>query len=309
MPGRMYDKISGSMAKFWLVLGGLLGIGLLPCPECGTPMIFHVWPLAGMVLVVQAMKKCAQEAETGSAESVRPAPVLLAVFAHPDDETFRPGGTLALLSRLGVRVQVLTFSRGEAGSCGDPPLCAPDELPTVRERELHAACAALGIQPPCLLDYADGRLSEADPETMIAHILALADEIKPQVWLSFGPDGLSGHPDHIAVGAWAAEAFRRAEGAALYTLAVPRSLAERLNMRQVRAVPDEAIALTVDVSSAWDVKLAAMRAHATQIASSPMMSAPEERQRLFFERESFVRAAVRDPGADFFPKILERYLT
>ena len=53
---------------------------------------------------------------------------LLAVFAHPDDETFRPGGTLALLARQGVRVQVLTATRGESGSCGDPPLCQPGKL-------------------------------------------------------------------------------------------------------------------------------------------------------------------------------------
>ncbi len=233
---------------------------------------------------------------------------LLAVFAHPDDETFRPGGTLALLARLGVRVQVLTFTRGEAGSCGDPPLCAPEELPAVRERELRAACAALGTPPPRLLDYGDGYLQESDTETMVSHILSVMDEIRPQVLLSFGPDGLSGHSDHIAVGQWTAEAFRRAEGAAaLYTLAVPRSLAERLNMRQARAVPDETIALTVDVSSVWEVKQAAMRAHATQVGSSPMMNAPEERQRLFFGRESFVRAAVRNSSADFLPKTLERH--
>jgi len=233
---------------------------------------------------------------------------LLTIFAHPDDETFRPGGTLALLARQGVRVQVLTLTHGEAGSCGDPPLCTPTELPAVRTRELCAACAALGLEPPRLLDYEDGSLTEADPEQVTAQILAIVNEIKPQVLLSFGPDGLSGHPDHIAVGQWAAETFRRAqEIAALYTVAVPRSLAESLNMRQVRAVPDETIALTVDVSSVWETKLAAMRAHATQIASSPMMSAPVERQRLFFGRESFVRAALRNPAADFFPGFLERY--
>ena len=58
---------------------------------------------------------------------------LLAVFAHPDDEVFRCGGTLALLAKHGVRVQVLTATRGQAGSCGNPPLCTPDELPSVRE--------------------------------------------------------------------------------------------------------------------------------------------------------------------------------
>jgi N-acetylglucosamine malate deacetylase 2 len=224
----------------------------------------------------------------------------LAVFAHPDDETFRPGGTQALLALLGVRVEVLTFTHGEAGSRGESPHCTPDELPSIRESELRCACAALGIQPPRLLDYADGHLHEADTETMIAQILSALNEIEPQILLSFGPDGLSGHPDHIAVGQWTAEAFRRADKiAAFYTVAVPRSLAQKLDMRQIHPVPDEAIALTVDVSSVWETKLTAMRCHATQISSSPMMSAPEVHQRLFFGREYFVRAASRIPGMDF----------
>jgi len=234
---------------------------------------------------------------------------LLAVFAHPDDETFRPGGTLALLARRGVRVEALTFTHGEAGSCGDPPLCAPEELSAVRERELRCACAALGVQPSRLLDFADGHLQEADSETMIAHILSVVNEVKPQILLSFGPDGLSGHPDHIAVGQWTAEAFRRAEEiAALYTLAVPQSLAQTLNMRQIHPVPDETIALIVDVSSVWETKLAAIQCHATQVSSSPMMSAPAECQRLFFGREYFVRAATRPSTGDFVPEILKGYL-
>lgn len=231
---------------------------------------------------------------------------LLAIFAHPDDETFRPGGTLALLAQKGVRVDVLTFTHGEAGSCGEPPLCMPSELPAVRERELRCACSALGIQSPRLLDCADGYLQEADAETMIGHILSVVNEIKPQILLSFGSDGLSGHPDHIAVGQWVVEVFRRAEGIdALYAVAVPQSLVERLDMRQIHSVPDEAIALTVDVSSVWETKLAAMHCHATQTSSSPMMSAPAERQHLFFGREYFVRAACRDPEMDFTSEALK----
>ncbi len=234
---------------------------------------------------------------------------LLTVFAHPDDETFRPGGMLALLGQCGVRVEVLTFTHGEAGSCGDPPLCTPTELPTVREHELRSACAALGTQPPRLLDYADGHLHEADSEVMVSQILSIVNEIKPQVLLSFGLDGLSGHPDHIAVGRWTVDAFRRAEDvAALYTVAVPRSLAETLNMRQVHPVADEAISLIVDVSSVWAIKLAAMRCHATQLSSSPMMNTPLERRHLFFGREYFVRAVVRPIAGDFMPEILKRYL-
>ncbi len=233
---------------------------------------------------------------------------LLAVFAHPDDETFRPGGTLALLARAGVHVHLLTATRGEAGSRGDPPLCAAEDLSAWRERELRCACAALGIQPPRLLNYPDGGLADVDAGELTAQILAAIKDTGAQILLSFGPDGLSGHPDHVAIGRCAAEAFRRAEAvAALYTVAVPASVAQTLGMRQVHAMPDEDIALTVDVSAVWETKLAALRCHATQLASSPMMRAPEEQQRRFFGVEHFVRAAVRE-GRDFLPEVLKGYL-
>ena len=219
---------------------------------------------------------------------------LLAIFAHPDDESFRPGGTLALLARRGVGVQVLIATRGQAGSRGNPPLCAPEELPAMRENELRCACSALGIQPPLLLDYQDGQLTEADPEGLAAQILQVVKATRPQVMLTFGADGLSGHPDHIAIGQAAAEAFRRAEDvAALYTLAVPRSLAESLGMKQIRAVPDEAIALAVDVSAVWDAKMTAIRCHRTQSGESPILDAPEARQRLFLGVEHFCLPAPR----------------
>jgi LmbE family N-acetylglucosaminyl deacetylase len=234
---------------------------------------------------------------------------LLAVFAHPDDETFRPGGTLALLARGGARVQVLTATRGEAGSCDAPPLCTPAQLPARRACELECACAALDVQPPHLLDYRDGHLAEADAEVLVAQILAAIRATEAQALLSFGPDGLSGHPDHIAIGRCAAVAFHRAEEvAALYTVAVPASLAQALDLRQLQAVPDADIALAVDVSAAWEAKLAAMHCHATQLSASPLLQAPVERQRYFFGTEHFVRAAAREGRDDFLPAALKGYL-
>ena len=225
---------------------------------------------------------------------------LLAVFAHPDDETFRCGGTLALLAQRDVRVQVLTATRGQAGSRGDPPLCAPEELPAVRENELHCACTALGIQPPILLDYQDGRLAEANTEKIVSEILTVVREVRPQIILTYGPDGVSGHPDHIAIGHFATETFHRAgEVVALYTIAVPRSLAETLGMTQIRAVPDEAITLTVDVLSVWEAKMSAIQCHRTQLGESPILAAPDEKQRLFLGTEHFRRAQAR-LEKDFF---------
>lgn len=234
--------------------------------------------------------------------SQRP-PVLLAVFAHPDDETFRCGGTMALLARRGTAIQVLTATRGQAGSRGDPPLCSPEHLPAVRERELRCACAALGLAPPLLLDYQDGCLSEMDPESIVADVLIAVNELHPQVMLTFGPDGISGHPDHVAIGRVAAEGFGRAgDVAALYTLAVPQSLADALDLTQLHAVPDDAITLSVDVTTVWEAKLAAIRCHRTQLGESPILGAAEEKQRLFLGQEHFCRAHARSEE-DFFVSI------
>lgn len=235
-----------------------------------------------------------------------PEQVLLAVFAHPDDETFRPGGMLALLAQRGVRVHLVTATRGGAGSCGDPPLCRQEELPTVREQELRCASAALGIEQIRILNYQDGHLAEVDPEQLTARVSAVVQEIRPQVVLTFGPEGLSGHPDHIAIGRSTAQAFRQVEEvAALYAVAVPRSLAKRLGMKRVRPVPDEGIDLVVDVSPVWESKLAAIHCHATQRGLCPMTRVPLEQQRFFFGTEYFVQLAVHRPEQDFLRGLFE----
>ena len=229
---------------------------------------------------------------------------LLAIFAHPDDESFRCGGTLALLARRGVDVQVLTATRGEAGSLGDPPLCRADELPGVRERELRNACAALGIEPPCFLDQVDGTLTGVDEREATAQVMAVIQELQPQVLLTWPPDGLSGHPDHVAVSRWTSLAFQRAAAlgpeapVALYHLAVPRSVAKSLGLSHLHDVPDEQVTLTVDVTPVWGQKLAAIHCHRTQMGGSPILNAPEEKRRLFLGTEHFRLAMTRlDPSA------------
>lgn len=251
-------------------------------------------------------------------------PVLLAVFAHPDDETFRCGGTLALLAGRGVRVHLVTATRGEAGSCGDPPLCLPEELAFWRGKELACACLALGVEAPIVLDYADGHLVEAEPERIVEQIVGEIRALRPQAMISFGPDGLSGHPDHVTLGRLTMEAFLQAgernaypeqldrgltphAPGRLYQIAVPRSLAERLGMKQVHPVPDEEITLTVDVGPVWEKKLAAIRCHATQHGVTPILKAPVERQREFLGAETF-RLALSRPmpvgvDSDMFEEI------
>ncbi|HEY77456.1 MAG TPA: PIG-L family deacetylase [Thermoflexia bacterium] len=248
---------------------------------------------------------------------------LLAVFAHPDDETYRAGGTLALLARRGVQVWVLCATRGEKGVPG----LALERARRVRQAELECACRALGVEPPRFLDYRDGALHRVDDDEAIERVVRAVRKLRPQVMLTWPPDGLSGHPDHITVSRWTGEAFRRAadpaaypqhgdEGlsphavAGLYHIVLPRGLAEVLGMAHLHTVPDEAVTVVVDVSAVWEAKMAAIRCHRTQMDGSPVLQAPPEKRRLFLSREYFQRAAARPdllsgPPGNFFERLCE----
>ncbi len=223
---------------------------------------------------------------------------VLAVLAHPDDEAFRLGGTLALLAQAGACVQVLSSTRGESGSCGKPPLCTREGLPALRESELRCSCRALGIEPPRFMGYGDGHLADVDQDQGVERVLAVIDELQPQVLITWPPDGLSGHPDHMAVSRWTQSAYAQTVAWqpapwALYYLAVPLSVAVPLGLNQLRTVPDEQVDVAVDVQSVWEQKLAAIRCHRTQLGESPILAAPLERQQLFLGTEHFRRVGAR----------------
>ena len=234
--------------------------------------------------------------------------VLLAIFAHPDDETFRAGGMLTLLARQGVRVQVVTATRGEAGSAGQTSASEPEELAILRENELCCACQVLQIEPPLFLDYKDGHLEDQASGKLRDNFLQIMEEVQPQILLSFGPDGLSGHPDHIAIGRCAVEAFQKYQKAgALYHLAVPVSVKQSLGMNQIIAVPDQQVTVSLDVFSVWETKMKAIRCHASQLSSSPIMSQSYERQLMFLSIEHYICFLSPNPDKDFIPILLKDY--
>jgi LmbE family N-acetylglucosaminyl deacetylase len=126
----------------------------------------------------------------------------MAVFAHPDDEAFGTGGTLSRYAAEGVDVHLVTATRGEAGEIAEPDLATSADLPFVREQELRCACQVYGIHPPRFLDYADGLLPIVHQGQAVGKVVRLIRELKPQVIITFGPDGIYGHYDHIAVHRW-----------------------------------------------------------------------------------------------------------
>jgi LmbE family N-acetylglucosaminyl deacetylase len=125
---------------------------------------------------------------------------LLAVLAHPDDESFGFGGTLAKYAAEGVDIYLVTATRGERGRFGSLGKCGDsNEVGRVRETELRAAAAVLGIREVTVLNYPDGAVDTVQPGTAIRAIVSHIRRIRPHVVLTFGPEGGYGHPDHIAI--------------------------------------------------------------------------------------------------------------
>lgn len=125
---------------------------------------------------------------------------LMCVLAHPDDESLGNGGILAKYAAEGVETYLVTATRGERGWFGDEgEYPGMEALGKIREAELLAAARVLGIRRVDFLGYIDGDLDQADPAEAIAKIAGLLCLVKPDVVVTFGPDGGYGHPDHIAI--------------------------------------------------------------------------------------------------------------
>lgn len=125
---------------------------------------------------------------------------LLAVFPHPDDETLGLGSTLARYAAEGIKTYLVCATRGERGWFdSEGPNPGLEGVARIREAELRCASEHLGLHEVSLLDYIDGEVDQADPQEIVAKLVAHLRRIKPQVVVSFGPDGAYGHPDHVAL--------------------------------------------------------------------------------------------------------------
>jgi LmbE family N-acetylglucosaminyl deacetylase len=208
------------------------------------------------------------------------------VFAHPDDDTYGLGGSLAIHAGDDLEVTVVLATSGDAGRIADPSLATRETLGRVREAEDVASWRALGLEPDVrFLRHPDGRLAEVPRDELVGEIGGALRSARPDVVVTFGPDGITGHADHVTIGAATTEAFHAARasggegfGNLLYT-AIPASALDRLNegLRErglepidstqpfmPRGVPDDEIGARVDCSAAYERKLEALRSHRTQ---------------------------------------------
>lgn len=261
---------------------------------------------------------------------------LMAVLAHPDDESLGVGGVLARYADEGVSTSLVTATLGECGRFRGHPRDTSahpgiEAMAEIRGAELAAAARRLGVSDVSLLGYRDQALDRADPADVIQKIATHLRRVRPHVVVTFGPDGAYGHPDHIAISQFTTAAALAAaaggsgpqgsphEVAKLYYLAWPeakmsayqhalRALVTTVDgiERQARPWADWAITTTVDTRRWWRTVWDAIQCHESQIAAYGRLKAlPPADHEALWGSQSFYRAfslvnGGRAPEADLF---------
>jgi len=254
---------------------------------------------------------------------------LLAVLAHPDDESMGVGGVIAKYAAEGVEVSLVVATRGQRGRFhghpqGDPRHPGADALARIREQELDAAAAVLGIHDVTLLEYEDQLLDKANPSDAIGRIAHHIRRLRPQVVVTFGPDGTYGHPDHIAISQLTAGAIVAAaadatshdghqaghEVSKFYYIVWPQDMLDAFDRayrrlvsqvdgveRRVVAWPEWQITTIVDTRDQWPTVWRAVSCHQTQVnAYERLMNLPDEEHSALWGRQCFYRVFSRVNG-------------
>lgn len=245
---------------------------------------------------------------------------LLAVLAHPDDESLGFGGTLAKYAAEGVETHLVTATRGERGRFGAAGKTVdPEIVGRVREAELRAAANTLGIRTVAILGYPDGGVDRTGTAVALRTIAEHIRRIRPQVVLTFGPEGAYGHPDHIAISQLTTAAVVVAADAdfpcgadatpaysvpKLYYLAWP---SEKWNayqaafrqltclvdgiVRQATPWPDWAVTTRIDTAAHWPVVWKAVSCHETQLSIyGQLEQLTDQQQSALWGTQEFYRA-------------------
>ena len=238
---------------------------------------------------------------------------LMAVFAHPDDESLGLGPTLARYAAEGVETSLVMATRGQKGwKLGDYP--GPEAVGRHRTRELEAAAEVLGIGHLAILDYADGELDRVAPMDAVIRIAAEVRRVRPDVVVTFGLDGAYGHPDHIAISQFTSAAIVKAAGSAeelagldphqvskLYFLAETRpvmaayqevfgQLGSKVNgtLRRFEGYDDWMVSARLDTRAYGNVVRRAILCHRSQLRDyQGLLELPAERWNRIFGHQTF----------------------
>jgi LmbE family N-acetylglucosaminyl deacetylase len=205
-------------------------------------------------------------------DGVRPGPDgkidVLTIFAHEDDETIEPGGTLIKLKKdPRVRLHILCLSKGEKSEAKFFLNIGEDHQASIRRRELISAATVLGADDVTHWDYADHDLNQADQAELLKRVMAVIEKTTPEIIITHDPAGITRNPDHICCSAVATKAFKQSQAQKLYYTTLPKSLymlAGFTTQFHTRGVNPAWPTMKVDVSEELRLKKLAIYEHATQ---------------------------------------------
>ncbi len=245
-------------------------------------------------------------------DTSQPAPAdLMLIIPHPDDEVFSCGGIFSKMSEAGRRIVTVTLTKGASGRTLG--LCTQAELPMFRERELRASLRTLGVQDVYIYDYPDfvpdadrglpqnGGLRDIPEAEGVAELEKLFNRHRPNVVVSFPPNGSNGHPDHVTTNEWVLKALEPLSfNPALYYFAGERpyvSDTPRAGFLAADVVKERFLPPThyLEVGPYLENKLRAMAQHETQARSVLAFMRSNPRRLLL---ESFHRARPSYPETE-----------
>lgn len=198
---------------------------------------------------------------------------VLGIWAHPDDEAYLMGGVMALAADAGQGVACVTATLGAAGETADESRWPRERLLDVRRAELERALAILGVADHQSLDLPDGGLADLDAAEHVPDLVAAIERVRPDTVITFGPDGMTGHPDHRTISAWTEAAVADAgTGARLLFATKTPEVAEAFEEIDEQIFPpglppvtphDQAVTIVLD-DDTLERKVRALEAHASQ---------------------------------------------
>jgi LmbE family N-acetylglucosaminyl deacetylase len=233
---------------------------------------------------------------------------LAAVLAHPDDESFSCAGVMALAHDEGRTTRLLVTTRGEAGTADED--ADSGAVGDLREAELICAARSIGLDEVSLLDgYADGGIADEPFERLVDDILAWLADRRPDAVITFGPHGVTGHPDHIVVGSatrWAIERLAE-DGIAPNAVYVISPVFDPGGNRYDLSPEEQAATHRIDITAVTGRKLDALKCHASQADTAEPIAALQaaiDAERAIFEGYQRVRPIVPAPHPVFDTRLL-----
>ena len=194
--------------------------------------------------------------------------VWIGIFAHPDDETTSSAGTMMKWVRNNNDAYIITGTRGEEGTLGTGDLkIKREDLGKIREEELRNNLDMYGVNPPYIFDYKDQDLDKENPDILAKKILAILKQINPDVIITFGPTGISNHPDHIAIHKSALIAYKyyksdTAQNPLLIYPAIPEDRAKDYGLEL--SEDEKRLDIVVDIEDTFDTKIRGLKNYKSQ---------------------------------------------